>query len=196
MLGVHVVDFTWFSPNRETSRPRLERAFWVITRQRSLLARSSGTRDLATVLGHHPRQTDPSACTSLQYCSAPAVYLVRCRLFLEASEFAQNSPADVPSTEGWSDHRSSTLQPGCCSLWDLPAFKCGRCKFLGRPFPQRRARRVSSFALGAGNKPIQPAGTAPRSPRLDLVGAPFVFERAWPAPEAPTRFSPERRIDT
>jgi hypothetical protein len=30
----------------------------------------------------------------------PAVYLVRRRLFLEASEFAQNSPADVPSTEG------------------------------------------------------------------------------------------------
>ena len=55
VLGVHVVDFTWFSPNRETSRPRLERAFWVITRQRSLLARSSGTRDVATVLGHHPR---------------------------------------------------------------------------------------------------------------------------------------------
>ena len=29
-----------------------------------------------------------------------------------------------------------------------------RCKFIGRPSPQRRARRVSSFALGAGNKPI------------------------------------------
>ena len=37
VLGVHVVDFTWFLPNRETSRPRLERTFWVITRRRGLL---------------------------------------------------------------------------------------------------------------------------------------------------------------
>eukprot|EP00964_Phaeocystis_antarctica_P138670 scaffold103335_cov60-Phaeocystis_antarctica.AAC.2 len=29
-----------------------------------------------------------------------------------------------------------------------------RCKLLGRPSPQRRARRVGSFALGARNKPI------------------------------------------
>ena len=42
VLGVHVVDFMWFSPNRETSRPRLERTFWVTTRQRGVLARSLG----------------------------------------------------------------------------------------------------------------------------------------------------------
>ena len=42
VLGVHVVDFTWFLPNRETSRPRLERTFWVITRQRGRLARVAG----------------------------------------------------------------------------------------------------------------------------------------------------------
>ena len=55
VLGVHVVDFTWFLPNRETSRLRLERTICVRTRQRGVLARSSGARDIATVLGYHPQ---------------------------------------------------------------------------------------------------------------------------------------------
>ena len=42
VLGVHVVDFTWFLPNRETSRLRLESVVWGRTRQRDVLARSSG----------------------------------------------------------------------------------------------------------------------------------------------------------
>ena len=33
VLSVHVVDFTWFLPNRETGRPRLESVVWGRTRQ-------------------------------------------------------------------------------------------------------------------------------------------------------------------
>ena len=73
------------------------------------------------------------------------------------------------------------------------------CKFPGRSFPQaqRRARRVSSFALGAGYKPICRRG--PRLGRRDSIWSehlPFAFERAWPAPEAPTRLGTECQIDT
>ena len=49
---------------------------------------------------------------------------------------------------------------------------------------------------GCGKQTYQPAGTTPRALRLDLVGAPFAFERACMArPRAPKWFSPERRID-
>ena len=40
VLGVHVVYFTWFLPNRETSRPRLEMTIWGIE-----LANASSLRD-------------------------------------------------------------------------------------------------------------------------------------------------------
>ena len=55
VLGVHVVDFTWFLPNRATDRPRLESTVRVLARQRGLVVRSSPARDLATVLGRRPR---------------------------------------------------------------------------------------------------------------------------------------------
>ena len=55
VLGVHVVDFTWFLPNRETDRPRLESTVRVLARQRGVVVRSSQAGDLATVLGRRPR---------------------------------------------------------------------------------------------------------------------------------------------
>ena len=55
VLGVHVVDFTWFLPNRETDRPRLESTVRVLARQRGVVVRSSPACDLATVLGRRPR---------------------------------------------------------------------------------------------------------------------------------------------
>ena len=55
MLGVHVVDFTSFLPNRETDRPRLESTVRALARQRGGVVRSSPARDLATVLGRRPR---------------------------------------------------------------------------------------------------------------------------------------------
>ena len=54
VLGVHVVDFTWFLPNGETSR---QRSFGIITRHRGLVVSSSCVRDIATGLGHHGSDT-------------------------------------------------------------------------------------------------------------------------------------------
>ena len=90
VLGVHVVDFTWFLPNRATDRPRLESTVRVLARQRGLVVRSSPARDLATVLGRRPRplgvRVAPShplrlapACARTAHFLSPAVVLARRR---------------------------------------------------------------------------------------------------------------------
>jgi hypothetical protein len=55
VLGVHVVDFPFFLPNRETSRPRLKSTIRALARQRGVLVQSSRACDFATVLGRRPR---------------------------------------------------------------------------------------------------------------------------------------------
>ena len=72
VLGVHVVDFTWFLPNRETDRPRLESTVRVLARQRGLVVRSSPARDLATVLGRRPRPLGMRVAPSHPVRLAPA----------------------------------------------------------------------------------------------------------------------------
>ena len=73
---------------------------------------------------------------------------------------------------------------GASSLWLVslwaPRFS-SRCKFLTEPPAQLRSGRVLSFGLGAGNRPVYPAGTPPRSRGLDLAGARLALGRAWPA---------------
>ena len=51
VLGVHVVDFTWFSPNRETSRPRLK----------DILGYNSATQPPCAILGYPRRCYSPGA---------------------------------------------------------------------------------------------------------------------------------------
>ena len=80
LLGVHVVDFTWFSPNRETSRLRLERAFWVITRQRSLLVRSSGVDRLFLCVRRHPQSPGSRVAHAL---------VKKIKIYPPAQEFGQ-----------------------------------------------------------------------------------------------------------
>ena len=55
VLGSHVADFPFFSPIRETSRPRLASTILALARPRDVLVQSSATRDLALALGHRPR---------------------------------------------------------------------------------------------------------------------------------------------
>ena len=72
VLGVHVVDFTSFLPNRETGRPRLESTVRVLARQRGGVVRSSPARDLATVLGRRPRPLGVRVAPSHPLRLAPA----------------------------------------------------------------------------------------------------------------------------
>ena len=72
MLGVHVVDFTSFLPNRETDRPRLESTVRALARQRGVVVRSSPARDLATVLGRRPRPLGVRVAPSHPLRLAPA----------------------------------------------------------------------------------------------------------------------------
>ena len=55
VLGSHVVDFSFFEPNRETGRSRLESTILALARPREVLVQSSATRGLALALGHRPR---------------------------------------------------------------------------------------------------------------------------------------------
>ena len=72
VLGVHVVDFTSFLPNRETDRPRLESTVRALARQRGVVVRSSPARDLATVLGRRPRPLGVRVAPSHPLRLAPA----------------------------------------------------------------------------------------------------------------------------
>ena len=77
---------------------------------------------------------------------------------------------------------------------DVVSRKFRRGKFLTGPPVQLRSGRVLSFGLGAGNRPIEPAGTAPWSMGLDLVRAPFAFGRAWPSRRRQTDSTQKREL--
>ena len=55
VLGSHVVDFSFFSPNRETGPSRLKSTIRAVARQRGVLVQSSHAGDLAMGLGRRPR---------------------------------------------------------------------------------------------------------------------------------------------
>ena len=122
VLGVHVVDFTWFLPNRETDRPRLESTVRALARQRGGVVRSSPARDLATVLGRRPRplgvRVAPShplrlapACARTAHFLSPAVVLARRRhdATRERDEPLDSTPTLAPAPLPCSGVRWGTL---------------------------------------------------------------------------------------
>jgi hypothetical protein len=122
VLGVHVVDFTSFLPNRETGRPRLESTVRVLARQRGGVVRSSPARDLATVLGRRPRplgvRVAPShplrlapACARTAHFLSPAVVLARRRhdATRERDEPPDSTPTLAPAPLPCSGVRWGTL---------------------------------------------------------------------------------------